>query len=116
MLRPNFDKTVFKEGSVLFVSGPGEFDPEMQLVSRSVALQQPPRTSQTTQYIAGPAPLSSKWTAKLTCRSDPPEFVAGEPILGIGTETYFVGSPDNPSAPATFVTVTWSEELELEDR
>ncbi len=52
----------------------------------------------------------------LTCKSDPPEFVAGEQILAMGTETYFVGDSDSPSVPGTFVTLTWSEVVDLKDR
>jgi hypothetical protein len=103
--RINFHTTApIKDGQVE-VGGESEaINPDATLVSRHVALQQ------NTAFDAGVATGVTEWAAKLSAEG----FDAKQPALAIATETHVMGGKNNPGPSPAFITVTWSQIINLE--
>jgi hypothetical protein len=103
--RINFHKEAKIAGGTVEVGGESEvINADAKLVTRYVALQQG------TEMVSGPATTDVDW------KSSPPldatKFTKGK-ALAIATETHVMGPPQNPGPSTAFVTVTWSQIIEL---
>lgn len=103
--RINFHKQAAIAGGQVEVGGESEvINPDATLVTRHVALQQE------TEMVSGPATTDVDW------KSSPPLDATNlheGPALAIATETHVMGPPDNPGPSTAFITVTWSQIIEL---
>ena len=100
-LNRNFDTPLPIVGGVVDVTGSSDAVPDMELLSRHVALQQD------RSIVRGPATLSRKWGAEPAL---PPSGFQPGPAVATGTETFRV---DSPPAVTTFATFTWTQMVEL---
>ncbi len=100
----NFDGVANKNSTGgIVVSGVSEGFTGAELVHRHVALHQDEKVAH------GPASNAAQW--QTTPALVDPGFEDG--VVAVGTELYLVTSDTEPDAVPTFVTMTWSETLEV---
>ena len=98
----NFDpKATIVGGTVKVTGSSNPIDPDMELISRAVALRQEKGVA------CGPVKLGGKWSGEL---DNDDRLEAGEAVA-LGTETYRV-TTDDPKHPA-FATFTWAQTVTL---
>ncbi len=103
-LKINFDGVANKNSTGgIVVSGVSEGFAGATLVHRHVVLHQDEKVAD------GPASAAAQWAT--TPPLDDPGFEDG--VVAVGTEVYIVTSQTEPEAVPTFVTMTWSEILEV---
>jgi hypothetical protein len=124
----NFEKKVMLHDGQLQIRGGSNPDHDGVLVARVIALQQPQADGKLASMFSRLDLTPGGWGAvlmpdvvsptapkELTAPTPPPVFGTG-PAVAIGTETYFM--PGNgafpPKSTGTFVTVTWSEQVDIE--
>jgi hypothetical protein len=99
----NFDPFANRTAAGIRVTGRSQRIDGADLVSRHVAIRQD------TVFAMAEADDASPWAATV----DAAGFVDGA-ALATGTETHFVRpGTDNPGAVASFLTMTWSENVEI---
>jgi hypothetical protein len=105
-LNTNFDLSADLDARDLKVTGTTDgADPGWELVSRNFVVQQ------NTTKVQRQATKTGNWRA--TGRIPRGDFTGG-PALAVGTETYYVAG--TPVKPSSFITVTWSQNITIEDR
>lgn len=102
----NFDEfaNLSADGLTVTVTGNSRKIDGARLVARRVAIQQD------TAYAEGEASLTDQWA------TSPPLDAAGfekGDVLAIGIETHVMGGKINPGQPASYVTATWAETIEI---
>jgi hypothetical protein len=102
----NFAQTVFNDGVVLTVSGKSGTDPDGQLISRYVALEQHGKS------VGAPATLDGgDWDCTIPVVDY--GFETG-PVSAIGAEVYYYGGPAHSGQTPQFALFTWSQALTIE--
>lgn len=100
----NFNQIANKTEAGIVVNGVSEGFPGAKLVHRHVALQQDEKAAE------GPATLVAEWETEPALEDQ--GFTTG--VVAVGTELYLVNTQTENGASSTFVTMTWSETLEIE--
>jgi hypothetical protein len=100
----NFNAIANKTSNGIVVNGVSEGFPGAKLIHRHVALQQDEKAAE------GPATLAAEWQTDPAL--DDKGFTTG--VVAVGTELYLVNTGTEGGASPTFVTMTWSETLEIE--
>lgn len=100
----NFNQIANKTEAGIVVNGVSEGFPGAELIHRHVALQQDEKAAN------GPATLVAEWETEPAL--DDLGFTTG--VVAVGTELYLVNTRTQGGASPTFVTMTWSETLEVE--
>ncbi len=101
----NFDDTARIEGGKLNVGGTSDGDyGGLALVSRHFIVQQ----GETSRMRQAEENMHGNWTATQPIPAT--GFETG-PALAVGSETYYLKGTDKP---ATFVSLTWSQVIEIE--
>lgn len=106
-LNTNFDDVAGLNDRELKVTGTTDPPPDgYELLSRNLIVMQEATT------VQRPATKARGW--KASRRIPPDGFSAGE-ALATGTETYYydVGGPEKP---ASFVTISWSQIIQIENQ
>ena len=100
----NFNAIANKTPQGIVVNGVSEGFPGAKLIHRHVALQQDEKAAE------GPATLAAEWQTTPALKDK--GFTTG--VVAVGTELYIVNTVTQAGASATFVTMTWSETLEID--